>query len=68
MAQGCQSYNDFRKEEAKTTKCIDCASFRRMAHRAKIVMRYIEERFRTYMEKISLDLEEVKELVMQLRC
>jgi hypothetical protein len=39
-----------------------------MAHTAKIVLRYIEERFRAYMEKISLYLEEVKELGMQLRC
>jgi hypothetical protein len=63
MAQGCQSYNDCFKEEAKATNCIDHGLFSLMAHTAKIVMRYIEERFRTYME-ISLDLEEVKELGM----
>jgi hypothetical protein len=45
MAQGCESYNDCLKEEAKVTK-----------------------RFRAYTEKICLDLEEVKELGMQLRC
>ena len=60
------------KKEPQATKCSDHRTISLIAHTTKIVARYLEEglkrKLRMYSEKISLDLEEEKELGMQLGC
>jgi len=60
------------KKKPQATKCSDHHTISLMAHTAKIVAkifrRRIERKLRMYSEKISLDLEEEKELGMQLDC
>jgi hypothetical protein len=59
-------------KKSQSTKCSDHRTISLIAHTAKTVTklfrRRIEERLRMYSEKISLDLEEEKELEMQLGC
>jgi hypothetical protein len=56
----------------KATKCSDHRTISLIAHTAKIVAKILrrrtEKKMRIYSEKISLDLEEEKELGMQLGC
>jgi len=60
------------KKKPQATKCSDHCTISLIAHTAKIVAkilsRRIEKKLRMYSEKISLDLEEEKELGMQLGC
>ena len=60
------------KKKPQATKCSDHRTIRLIAHTAKIVAKILEEglkrKLRMYAEKISLDLEEEKELGMQLGC
>ena len=62
------SYNNCLKEEPQATKCSDHRTICLIAHTQQ---RYLEEglnrKLRMYSE-ISLDLEEEKELGMQLGC
>jgi hypothetical protein len=59
------------KKKPQATKCSDHLTISFIAHTAKIVAktlrRRIERKLRMY-SKISLDLEEEKELGMQLGC
>ena len=59
-------------KKPQATKCSDHRTISLIAHTAKIVAkilrRRIEKKMRMYAEKISLDLEEEKELEMQLGC
>ena len=58
------------KKKTQATKCSDHRTISLIAHTAKILAkilrRRIEGKLRLYLEKISLDLEEEKELGMQL--
>ena len=58
------------KKKTKTTKCSDHRTISLISHTAKIIAkilrRRIERKLRMYLEKISLDLEEEKELGMRL--
>ena len=58
------------KKKIQATKCSDHRTISLIAHTAKIIAkilrRRIEGKLRMYLEKISLDLEEEKELRMQL--
>ena len=60
------------KKKPQATKCSDHRTISLIAHTAKIVSKILEEglkrKLRMYSEKISLDLEEEKELGMQLGC
>ena len=60
------------KKKPQATKCSDHCTISLIAHTAKIVAkileRRIEKKLRMYSEKISSDLEEEKELGMQLGC
>jgi len=60
------------KKKPQATNCSDHHTISLIAHTAKIVAkilrRRIEKKLRMYSEKISLDLEEEKELGMQLGC
>jgi len=60
------------KKKPQAIKCNDHHTISLIAHTAKIVTkilrRRIEKKIEKYLEKISLDLEEEKELVMQLGC
>ena len=60
------------KKKPQATKCSDHRTISLIAHTvkivAKILRRRIEKKLRMYSEKISLDLEEEKELGMQLGC
>jgi hypothetical protein len=60
------------KKKPKATKHSDHRTISLIAHTANIVVRYLEERFEgelsMYLEKISSDLEEEKELGMQFGC
>jgi len=60
------------KKKPQATKCNDHRTISLITHTAKIVTkilrRWIEKKLRKYLEKISLDLEEEKELEMQLGC
>ena len=60
------------KKKPQATKCSDRRTISLIAHTAKIVAkilrRRIEKKLRMYSQKISLDLEEEKELGMQLGC
>ena len=60
------------KKKPQATKCSDHCTFSLITHAAKMVAKYLEEglkrKLRMYSEKISLDLEEEKELGMQLGC
>ena len=60
------------KKKPQATKCSDHCTISLIAHTAKIVAkilsRRIEKKLRMYSEKISLDLEEEKELGMQVGC
>jgi hypothetical protein len=60
------------KKKPKATKCSDHHTISLITHAVKIVAGYLEEglkeRLRMRLEKISLDLEEEKELEMQLGC
>ena len=60
------------KKKTKATKCSDYRTFSLIAHTAKIIAKYLEEglktKLRMCLEKISLDLEEEKELGMQSGC
>jgi hypothetical protein len=56
-------------ENPKATKCSDHCTISRIAHTAKIVVRVLRKRIEGKIEKeINLDLEEEKELGMQLGC
>jgi hypothetical protein len=59
-------------KKPQATKCRDHRTISLIAHTAKILAKDLEEglkrKLRVYSEKISLDLEEEKELGMQLRC
>ena len=58
------------KKKTQATKCSDYRTVSLIAHTAKIIAKYLEEglkgKLRMYLEKLSLDLEEEKELGMQL--
>ena len=58
------------KKKTQATKCSDHRTISLIAHTAKIIAkilrRRIERKLRLYLEKIRLDLEEEKELGMQL--
>ena len=54
------------KKKTQATKCSDHRTISLIAHTAKILRRRTERKMRMYLEKISLDLEEEKELGMQL--
>jgi len=58
------------KKKTQATKCSDHRTISLIAHTAKIIAKYLEEglkgKLRLYLEKISLDLEEEKELGVQL--
>jgi len=60
------------KKKSQATKCNDHHTISLIAHRAKIVTKIhrirIEKKIRMYSEKISLDLEQQRELAMQLVC
>jgi hypothetical protein len=60
------------KKKPKATKCSDHRTISIIAHVAKIVARILRRRIERKIEdalgKISLDLEEEKELGMQLGC
>jgi hypothetical protein len=60
------------KKKSKATKCSDHRTISIIAHAAKTIARIlgrrIQRKLRTRLEKISLDLEEEKELGMQLGC
>jgi len=60
------------KKKPQATKCSDHRTIRLIAHTAKIVAkilrRRIEKKIEDVLGKISLDLEEEKELGMQLEC
>jgi hypothetical protein len=60
------------KKKPQATKRNDHCTISLIAHTAKIVAkilrRRIEKKIRMYSEKISLDLEKEKELVMQVVC
>ena len=57
------------KKKTKAKKCSDYRTISLIAHTAKIIAKYSEEglktKLRMCLEKISLDLEEGKELGMQ---
>jgi hypothetical protein len=59
-------------KKPQATKCGDHRTISLIAHTtkivAKILRRRIEKKILMYSEKISLDLEEEKELGMQLGC
>jgi len=67
-----RSYNDCLKEEPQATKCSDHRTISHIAHTAKIVAkifrRRIERKIEDVSEKIRLDLEDEKELGVQLGC
>ena len=58
--------------KSKATKCRDHHTISFIAHTAMIVARVLQKgfkgKFRMYLEKISLDFEEEKELGMKLGC
>jgi len=58
------------KKKTQATKCSDYRTISLIAHTekiiAKILRRRIERKLRMHLEKISLDLEEEKEVGMQL--
>ena len=58
------------KKKPQATKCSDHRTISLISHTAKIIAtilrRRIERKLRMYLEKISLDLEEEKELGMRL--
>jgi hypothetical protein len=60
------------KKKPQATKCSNHCTISIIAHAAKIVAkilrRRIEKKLRMYSELINLDLEEEKELGMQLGC
>jgi hypothetical protein len=59
------------KKKPQATKCNGHRTISIIAHTAKVVakiLRRTERKFIMYSEKISLDLEEEKELEMQLGC
>jgi hypothetical protein len=60
------------EEKSKATKCRDHHTVSFIAHTVKTVARILQEGFkrkmRMYLEKISLDFEEEKELGMKLGC
>jgi hypothetical protein len=60
------------KKNPQATKRIDHRTISLIAHiakiAAKIFRRTVEKKIEIYLEKISLDLEEEKELGMELRC
>jgi len=60
------------KNKPQATKCTDHCTISLIAHTAKIVAkilrRRIEGKLRMYSENMSLDLEEEKELRVQLGC
>ena len=60
------------KKKTQATKCNDHRTISLIAHTAKIVVRTlrrrIERKLNIYLQKVSLDLEEEKELGMQLGC
>jgi hypothetical protein len=60
------------KQKAKATDCSDHCTITLITHRTEIVARIggrrIKGKLRMFVEKISVDLEEKKELGMQLRC
>ena len=57
------------KKKTQATKCSNHCTISLIAHTAKILRRRIERKIeRLYLEKISLYLEEEKELGMQLGC
>jgi len=60
------------KKKPQAAKCIDQCTISLIAHTTKIVAKILEEglkrKLRMYSEKISLVLEEEKELGMQLGC
>ena len=60
------------KTKPQATKCNEHRTISLNAHTAKIVTNMLRKRLkrklRKYLEKISLDLEEEKELEMQLGC
>jgi hypothetical protein len=59
-------------KKSQATKCSDHRTISLIAHTAKIVAkvlrRRIEIKLKMYSEKVSLDLQEEKELGMQLGC
>jgi hypothetical protein len=60
------------KKKPKATHSSDHCTISLITHTAKTAVRILEEglkrKLRTYLEKMSLDLEDEKELQMQLRC
>jgi hypothetical protein len=60
------------KKKIKATKCSDLRTISLTAHTAQIIAKILrrrnERKIEMYSEKISLDLEEEKELGMQLGC
>ena len=60
------------KNEPQATKCSDHRTISLITHTAKMVAKILEEglkgKLRMYSEKISLNLEEEKELGKQLGC
>jgi hypothetical protein len=60
------------EKKSKATKCRDHHTISFIAHTAKTVARILQKGFkgnlRMYLEKISLDFEEEKELGMKLGC
>jgi hypothetical protein len=57
------------KKKPKSTKCNNPDTINLIAHAANIVAKILLKiKLRTYLEKISLDLEEGNELGMQLGC
>jgi hypothetical protein len=60
------------KKKPEATKCSDHRTISLIAHTTKVVSNVLKERlkrkFRIFSENICLDLEEEKELGMQLKC
>jgi hypothetical protein len=56
------------KKKPRATKCSDHRTVSLIAHTAKTLRRRIEKKLRMFSKKISLNLEEEKELGMQLGC
>jgi len=59
------------ENKPQATKCSDHRTISLIAHTAKIVARILKglkAKLRMYSEKISLDLEEEKEIRMQMGC
>ena len=73
MAQGLHgSHNDCLKKKPRAVKCSDHRTISLIARTAKIVTKILRRRIEKIIEevlgKISLDLEEEKELEVQLGC